>query len=101
MKHMKTDEAIQTSIDGFNERSTPILEEMRALWSRRLVGALPYKLTDELAAHIIKACFYASMISVEERWPKVSLHACGIEGFPEYIASLEPPVAADAPPQAT
>jgi hypothetical protein len=86
-----------SSVDDFVERTKPLLEKMRAAGERRLLGLFPFKLTDDLAAHVIKACFYASMISDEGRWPKAALNACGKVGSLKHIASLEPPLLADSP----
>ncbi len=85
----------EASIDEFVERTKTLLEKMRVLWSRRLMGIFPYNLSDELASKIIKASYYASMTGDEGRWPRVALHACGSEGSPKHIASLNPPVIAD------
>ncbi len=85
----------EASIDEFVERTKPLLDKMRALSSRRLMGIFPYRLSNDLASKIIKASYYASMIGDEGRWPRVALHACGSEGSPKDIASLNPPVIAD------
>src|SRR5262249_41175111 len=84
----------RASIDEFVEQTKPLLEQMRRLHERRLLGIFPYRITDEFASELIKSCFYASMISDEGRWPLVTVGVCGAE--PKHpIAGLDPPVPAD------
>jgi hypothetical protein len=52
-------------------------------------------ISDNLAAHMMRSAFYASLISDEGRWPKVALSACRPKPRPT-IALFNPPVTADA-----
>jgi hypothetical protein len=84
----------RAGIDEFVERTKPLLEKMRRLHERRLLGIFPYKITDEFASELIKSCFYASMISDEGRWPLLTVGVCGADPK-QPIAALDPPVPAD------
>jgi hypothetical protein len=92
-----TNEVVQTTIDGFVQRTKPLLQGMRELLSNRPVGDIVYAISDESASHVIRACFYASMTSDEGKWPRVTLQACSSDASAEHIANLNPPLAVNAP----
>ena len=67
----------QTSIDGFIQLATAMLQELQSCSSIKNVAAsFPATISEEFAAQVIRASFFASMTSEEGKWPSVTLQAC-------------------------
>ncbi len=89
------DEPPLVGIDEFVKRTLGLPKVTRTLKKVVLEPWSPLGIGDKLAAYMMKAAFYASLISDEGRWPKVALSGCSSKPKAT-IASFDPPVTADA-----
>ena len=64
------DTSVLASIEDFVDRTKVLLETMRSASELGSAALAPISITDSLASEVIRACFYASLISDEGRWPK-------------------------------